>query len=55
MISNPITGASYFMSGLGLINTSRIRRYVLMPLLINIIIFNNNKTGQTITRKLILK
>ena len=40
MISNPITGASYFMSGLGLINTSRIRRYVLMPLLINIIIFS---------------
>lgn len=40
MISNPFTGASYFMSGLALINTSRIRRYVLMPLLINIIIFS---------------
>lgn len=40
MISNPITGASYFISGLSLINTSGIRRYVLMPLLINIIIFS---------------
>ena len=40
MISNPFTGATYFMSGLGLINTSRIRRYVLMPLLINIIVFS---------------
>ena len=40
MISNPFSGASYFMSGLGLINTNRIRRYVLIPLLINIIIFS---------------
>jgi len=40
MISNPLTGASYFMSGLGLINTNRIRRYVVLPLLINIIIFS---------------
>jgi len=40
MISNPFSGASYFLSGLGLINTNKIRRYVLMPLLINIIIFS---------------
>ena len=40
MISNPFSGASYFINGLSLINTSRIRRYVLMPLLINIIIFS---------------
>ena len=40
MISNPVTGASYFLSGLGLINTSRVRRYVLIPLLINIVIFS---------------
>ena len=40
MISNPITGATYFINGLNLINTSGVRRYVLMPLLINIIIFS---------------
>ncbi len=40
MISNPFSGASYFLSGLGLVNTNKIRRYVLMPLLINIIIFS---------------
>ncbi|MFK5915754.1 MAG: sulfate transporter CysZ [Woeseiaceae bacterium] len=40
MISNPISGAKYFLSGLGLINTKGIRRFVLMPLLINIIIFS---------------
>lgn len=40
MISNPFTGASYFINGLSLINTNRIRRYVLIPLLINIVIFS---------------
>ena len=40
MISNPITGAKYFINGLSLINTSGVRRYVLIPLLINIIIFS---------------
>ncbi len=40
MISNPITGAAYFLSGLSLINTAKIRRYVLLPLLINISIFS---------------
>ena len=40
MISNPITGAGYFISGISLINSSGIRRYVLIPLLINIIIFS---------------
>lgn len=40
MISNPITGAKYFISGLSLLNTKGVRRYVLMPLLINILIFS---------------
>jgi len=40
MISNPFTGATYFINGLNLINTKGIRRYVLMPLLINILIFS---------------
>lgn len=40
MISNPITGAGYFMSGISLINSKGIRRYALIPLLINIIIFS---------------
>ena len=40
MISNPITGAAYFINGLSLINTSGVRRYVFIPLLINIIIFS---------------
>lgn len=40
MISNPITGASYFINGISLINSKGIRRYALIPLLINIIIFS---------------
>ena len=40
MISNPINGAIYFLEGLSLINTKGIRRYVLIPLLINILIFS---------------
>lgn len=40
MISNPFSGATYFLSGLSLINTTKIRRYVLIPLLINITIFS---------------
>ena len=40
MISNPITGATYFINGLSLINASGVRRYVFIPLLINIIIFS---------------
>ena len=40
MISNPFSGATYFFNGISLINTTGIRRYVLIPLLINIIIFS---------------
>ena len=40
MISNPITGAIYFINGLSLINTKGIRRFVFIPLLINIFIFS---------------
>lgn len=40
MISNPLTGAKYFISGLKLVNKNGIRRYVLAPLFINILIFS---------------
>lgn len=40
MISNPITGATYFINGLNLLNENGIRRYVLMPLLINVLVFS---------------
>ena len=40
MISNPLTGATYFINGLSLINTNGIRRYVFIPLLINVLIFS---------------
>lgn len=39
MISNPITGAKYFLHGLKLINVPGVRRYAFTPLLINILIF----------------
>lgn len=39
MISNPITGAKYFINGAKLLNSSGVRRYVLIPLLVNILIF----------------
>ena len=40
MISNPFSGAAYFINGLSLIKANGLRRYVLVPLLINIIIFS---------------
>lgn len=39
MLSNPISGVLYFLSGLKLITRSGVRRYVLIPLLINVILF----------------
>lgn len=39
MISNPFTGAGYFMKGLSLINKPGIRRFVIIPLLINTVLF----------------
>ena len=39
-MTNPFTGARYFFSGIKLINNDGIRRYVVIPLLINIIIFS---------------
>ena len=39
MISNPVTGAGYFFKGLSLLNKPGVRRFVIMPLLINILIF----------------
>lgn len=40
MITNPFKGASYFFTGLTLINKKGIRRFVFIPLLINILIFS---------------
>ena len=39
MISNPITGATYFIKGISLIQRSGVKRFVVIPLLINILIF----------------
>jgi CysZ protein len=39
MISNPVTGAGYFFTGLSLLNKPGVRRFVIIPLLINILIF----------------
>lgn len=39
MISNPITGAGYFIKGLSLIRRKGVKRFVVIPLLINMIIF----------------
>ncbi len=39
MISNPLTGASYVMTGLRLINQPGIRTFVIIPLLINSLLF----------------
>jgi len=38
-MTNPIKGAQYFLRGLGLLNQSGIRRYVIIPFLLNISIF----------------
>lgn len=40
MMTNPFTGAGYFFKGLSLINQKGIRRFVFIPLLINILIFS---------------
>jgi CysZ protein len=39
MMSNPVTGAGYFFRGLSLLNKPGVRRFVIIPLLINILIF----------------
>ena len=39
MISNPVTGAGYVMRGLSLIGKPGVKRYVIIPLLINTLIF----------------
>jgi CysZ protein len=38
-MSNPFTGMGYFLQGLRLITRPGLRRYVLMPLLINLLLF----------------
>ena len=39
MISNPITGANYVLKGLRLINKPGVRSFVIVPLLINTLLF----------------
>jgi len=39
MLSNPFAGIGYFLSGLRLITQRGIRRFVLIPLLINVLLF----------------
>lgn len=39
MLRRPMTGAGYFLRGLRLLNTPGLRRYVALPLLINIVVF----------------
>lgn len=38
--NNPVAGASYLLSGLKLLTSPGLRRYVVMPLLINILVFS---------------
>ena len=40
MKSNPITGAGYLIEGLGLIFRKGIRKFVLIPLLVNVTLFS---------------
>jgi len=40
MSNNPLTGANYLMQGFGLIMRPGLRRFVLIPLLVNTIIFS---------------
>ena len=39
-INNPVTGFNYLLRGLGMLNHSGLRRFVLVPLLINIVVFS---------------
>lgn len=39
MSTNPVSGAGYFLRGLQLINQPGVKRYVIIPFLINIVIF----------------
>lgn len=39
MISNPITGAGYFIKGLSLIQRKGVKRFVIVPLAINTLLF----------------
>ncbi len=39
MADNPLTGAAYLLKGAALIKTPGLRRYVILPLLINIAVF----------------
>ncbi len=40
MISNPIAGARYLLRGFGLLNKPGVRAYVVVPLVINIVLFS---------------
>lgn len=40
MISNPVTGANYFFQGLMILRQPGVKRFVILPLLINIFVFS---------------
>lgn len=40
MVTNPVSGAFYFLRGFSLIHRSGIRRYVIIPMTINIMLFS---------------
>ena len=40
MHNNPLSGAVYFLRGMGLIFAPGIRAYVIVPLLVNIVLFS---------------
>ncbi len=37
--NNPVTGATYFLRGMSLITRKGVKRYVIIPLLINVVLF----------------
>lgn len=39
MLGKPLSGAAYLLRGLGLVNSPGLRRYVVMPLLVNVLVF----------------
>ncbi|MBT3061261.1 MAG: sulfate transporter CysZ [gamma proteobacterium symbiont of Ctena orbiculata] len=40
MVDNPLTGAGYLIKGLGLLNKPGLRRFVAIPLLVNVVVFS---------------
>jgi CysZ protein len=40
VVNNPISGVNYLLQGFKLLNSPGLRRYVIMPLLVNVLIFS---------------